>query len=369
MVYLRGLYVKTLILTITTLVILSLSQDVEAGVMKIAYKKPIFGKINAIKDKRFRLRPDYSKKVPADSESTMPDAATSSTTMTSTTTTTPIQTQAVAPTELNVEQQTTPMLPEADNTKSEAITDRNNDNEAAVNGQEIEKELGDKRLEEVDNTHMQFMGINRLGGRATADLLPNLEPLMNNTLEEQLCQQKMCEIANIAETQRSTRVDSNAEANDEIEELFPLPAPEFLIAPRSSTIRNTPTKVSKSSTVGVTESERPVPCTCGVFLASQIKRGAKEPPEGTPVITNELDRTFPCNQIGQKQCQTKCLEAIVQHLPNSASILCASLNRDCRKERAYLFIKNCRNQWFNTNLAAGREYCCRNGQPYPCPLV
>ncbi|XP_065363621.1 follicle cell protein 3C-1 [Calliphora vicina] len=107
-------------------------------------------------------------------------------------------------------------------------------------------------------------------------------------------------------------------------------------------------------------------CTCGIFLSSQFVKGSPEPPKGEPVISTTLERSFVCNAIGQKQCQTKCLEQIVQHLPNSANILCASLDRDIRKERAYLFVRNCGNKWYNTNLAAGREYCCKNGLPYNC---
>ncbi|EDW58006.2 follicle cell protein 3C-1 [Drosophila virilis] len=110
---------------------------------------------------------------------------------------------------------------------------------------------------------------------------------------------------------------------------------------------------------------QPVPCTCGVFLSSQMQNGLPE----MPLIHNEMDRMYPCNAIGRKQCQTKCLEAIVQHLPNSANIVCATLGHDCHKERAYLFIKNCHNQWVNTNLQAGREYCCKAGLPYRCPLL
>ncbi|TDG42691.1 hypothetical protein AWZ03_010889 [Drosophila navojoa] len=111
--------------------------------------------------------------------------------------------------------------------------------------------------------------------------------------------------------------------------------------------------------------QQPVPCTCGVFLTSQIKNGLPE----TPLIHNEMDRMYPCNAIGRKQCQTKCLETIVQHLPNSANIVCSALGHNCHKERAYLFIKNCQNVWVNTNLQAGREYCCKEGQPYRCPLL
>ncbi|KAH8409107.1 hypothetical protein KR009_007573, partial [Drosophila setifemur] len=120
-----------------------------------------------------------------------------------------------------------------------------------------------------------------------------------------------------------------------------------------------------SPPIPVVQDNYPVPCTCGVFLSSQIPNGLPT----APLIHQELDRMFPCNAIGQKQCQTKCLEAIVQHLPNSANIVCSALGHDCHKQRAYLFIKNCHNQWVNTNLQAGREYCCRSGLPYRCPLI
>ncbi|KAH8397522.1 hypothetical protein KR222_008935 [Zaprionus bogoriensis] len=132
----------------------------------------------------------------------------------------------------------------------------------------------------------------------------------------------------------------------------------------SSLINTLPTPPMPPKKVAATETE-PVPCTCGVFLSSQIRNGLPE----KPLIHNEMDRMYPCNAIGRKQCQTKCLEAIVQHLPNSANIVCATLGHNCHKERAYLFIKNCHNQWVNTNLQAGREYCCKEGTPYRCPLL
>ncbi|KAH8386542.1 hypothetical protein KR093_001188 [Drosophila rubida] len=126
-----------------------------------------------------------------------------------------------------------------------------------------------------------------------------------------------------------------------------------------------PSPPTPGATVPQPTVNQPVPCTCGVFLSSQIKNGLPD----APLIHNEMDRMYPCNAIGRKQCQTKCLEAIVQHLPNSANIVCATLGHNCHKERAYLFIKNCHNQWVNTNLQAGREYCCKEGVPYRCPLL
>ncbi|XP_058977770.1 follicle cell protein 3C-1-like [Musca domestica] len=125
-------------------------------------------------------------------------------------------------------------------------------------------------------------------------------------------------------------------------------------------------KKSRLSSNRLTNSTELVPCTCGIFLNSQFTKGSTDPPRGEAVISNLLDRTFPCNGIGQRQCQTKCLEQIARHLPNSANILCAALDHDIHKQRAYLFTKNCQDVWVNTNLAAGREYCCKNREPYSC---
>lgn len=58
---------------------------------------------------------------------------------------------------------------------------------------------------------------------------------------------------------------------------------------------------------------------------------------------------------------------IAKHLPNSPTILCGSIDRDVFRERAYLFIQNCDGKWVNTNLSAGREFCCKDGSPYKCP--
>lgn len=58
----------------------------------------------------------------------------------------------------------------------------------------------------------------------------------------------------------------------------------------------------------------------------------------------------------------------MKHLPNSPMILCGSVDRDIHKERAYLWTQNCQAKWVNTNLSAGREYCCKSGEYYKCPL-
>lgn len=113
--------------------------------------------------------------------------------------------------------------------------------------------------------------------------------------------------------------------------------------------------------------ESPIGCVCAIFLSGQFKKNSKEQPKGSPALIHEQIDTFPCTPVGNRLCTNKCLDTIVKYLPNSPAILCSSIDRDCHKERAYLFIKNCKNEWINTNLSAGREYCCKDGAPYKCP--
>ena len=109
------------------------------------------------------------------------------------------------------------------------------------------------------------------------------------------------------------------------------------------------------------------PCSCGVFMSGQFKKGSNEQPKGSPALIQETDINFPCNTIGTKQCINKCLDLIVKHLPNSPAIVCGTIDRDCHRERAYLFVQNCdSNSWVNSNLSAGREYCCKSGEPVSC---
>ncbi|KAJ3653537.1 hypothetical protein Zmor_012784 [Zophobas morio] len=55
---------------------------------------------------------------------------------------------------------------------------------------------------------------------------------------------------------------------------------------------------------------KPVPCTCGVFLSGQFKKGSKEQPKGVPVLTQEMDTPFMNNAMGNRQCTNKCLEMV-----------------------------------------------------------
>ncbi|RZC14248.1 follicle cell protein 3C-1 [Asbolus verrucosus] len=128
---------------------------------------------------------------------------------------------------------------------------------------------------------------------------------------------------------------------------------------------------------------KPVPCTCGVFLSGQFKKGSKDQPKGVPVLTQEMETPYMNNAMGNRQCTNKCLEmvrersarslsgfiGIITHLPKSADIICATVDRDLvHKERAFLFFKNYSDKWQGTNLSAGREFCCKDNVPYKCPL-
>ncbi|KAG5314275.1 FCP3C protein, partial [Acromyrmex insinuator] len=124
---------------------------------------------------------------------------------------------------------------------------------------------------------------------------------------------------------------------------------------------NTVTNIKSS-----TNTKQSTGCACAIFLSGQFKKGSKEQPKGYPALIHEYPDPISCTTIGNKLCVNKCLEIIVKHLPNSQAVLCASIDRDCHKERAYLFFKNCKDEWINTNLSAGREYCCKDGMPYKC---
>lgn len=54
----------------------------------------------------------------------------------------------------------------------------------------------------------------------------------------------------------------------------------------------------------------PTPCTCGIFLSGQFKKGSKDQPKGVPVLTQEMDTPFMNNAIGNRQCINKCLELV-----------------------------------------------------------
>lgn len=109
------------------------------------------------------------------------------------------------------------------------------------------------------------------------------------------------------------------------------------------------------------------PCSCAVFMSGQFKKGSIEQPKGLPALIQETEITYPCTPAGTKMCINKCLESIVKHLPNSPAIICGTIDRDCHRERAYLWVQNCDGStWINSNLSAGREYCCKSGESVSC---
>lgn len=85
--------------------------------------------------------------------------------------------------------------------------------------------------------------------------------------------------------------------------------PMLLEAHKTFNIFNLPslTKTHQNTTIDTTNM---IPCTCGVFLSGQFKKGSPDPPNGDPAFINEIEQVFPCNYAGQKLCQSKCLEAV-----------------------------------------------------------
>lgn len=55
---------------------------------------------------------------------------------------------------------------------------------------------------------------------------------------------------------------------------------------------------------------KPVPCTCAVFLSGQFKKGSKDQPRGVPVLTQEMDTPCMNNSMGTRQCTSRCLELV-----------------------------------------------------------
>ncbi|XP_045450463.1 follicle cell protein 3C-1 [Melitaea cinxia] len=115
------------------------------------------------------------------------------------------------------------------------------------------------------------------------------------------------------------------------------------------------------------------PCQCGVFMSQQvgIKEGRRSrprgPPQGEPVVTYDTDSpSLPCGSGGFKHCISKCLDVILKYLPRAGPVICGAVERDVRREKAFLFIKNCGGEWTPTNFSAGKEFCCTDGQHHKC---
>lgn len=135
---------------------------------------------------------------------------------------------------------------------------------------------------------------------------------------------------------------------------------------RNLRVRPRKTKNADLESNTVTQSDN-VPCSCAIFLTGQFnKQNRSEPPRDNPGIQLELMQHYPCTTAGNKQCSNRCLDAILKHLPNSPALICGTIDRDCFRERAYLFYQNCAPRWVNTNLSAGREFCCQSDRPVRC---
>ncbi|XP_013148697.1 PREDICTED: follicle cell protein 3C-1 [Papilio polytes] len=114
------------------------------------------------------------------------------------------------------------------------------------------------------------------------------------------------------------------------------------------------------------------PCQCGVFMSLQVgvregRRGRpRGPPTGEPVVTYDTDEpSLPCSS-GHKHCISKCLDVILKYLPKAGPVICGAVERDVHREKAFLFIKNCGDEWIPTHFSAGKEFCCKDGQHMKC---
>uniref|UniRef100_A0A8D8X9M6 Follicle cell protein 3C-1 n=1 Tax=Cacopsylla melanoneura TaxID=428564 RepID=A0A8D8X9M6_9HEMI len=58
------------------------------------------------------------------------------------------------------------------------------------------------------------------------------------------------------------------------------------------------------------KSDEPVACTCGIFMSGQFQKASKAPPKGNPIVMTEMEETYQCNPMGNKQCINKCLEMV-----------------------------------------------------------
>ncbi|KAL4715244.1 hypothetical protein ACJJTC_007826 [Scirpophaga incertulas] len=113
-------------------------------------------------------------------------------------------------------------------------------------------------------------------------------------------------------------------------------------------------------------------CQCGVFMSQQVglkqgRRGRpRGPPQGEPVVTYDTEEPSDCGLGGFRSCVTKCLDVILKYLPKAGPVICSAAERDVHREKAFLFIKNCGEDWSPTTFSAGKEFCCTDGQHHKC---
>lgn len=227
------------------LVLAAVAQEQLAAASKFAYTKPLYGKSNFVKEKRIKLRPT----------STTPAAAPTTTTTTTTTT------EAAWPSSVEFIINTTP--------KTKTATESA---DASIEATSSSKGISTSSSSSSTSTSFSSTTPSTVQS-TTAGVELDLEP------------------------------GSSISASNTITTTVTSTTPSSLV----NTLPSPPTPAT-TTTVDptVAADNQPVPCTCGVFLSSQIRNGLPE----KPLIHNEMDRMYPCNAIGRKQCQTKCLEAV-----------------------------------------------------------
>ena len=128
-------------------------------------------------------------------------------------------------------------------------------------------------------------------GTATMSLLASLIALTNAQLET------MKQIQNSLPTTQLHNLPSLPTLHQNLQSLPSLhPLPNFL-------------SNSASNDVEKEEKER-IPCTCGVFLSGQFKKGSQQQPTGNAALIQEITESLQCNSIGEKQCINRCLETV-----------------------------------------------------------
>lgn len=60
----------------------------------------------------------------------------------------------------------------------------------------------------------------------------------------------------------------------------------------------------------VTAENELTPCTCGVFMSGQFKKGSSEQPKGYAALISEQETNFSCTPAGTKLCINKCLDFV-----------------------------------------------------------
>lgn len=218
------------------LVLAALAREQLAAASKFAYTKPLYGKSNFLKEKRFKLR--------ATSTTSAPTSTTTAPTTTPTTTTTegawPSSVEFIIKTSPKTRTATEPTDASIESSSSSSISSFTSTTPSSVPS-------------------------------TTAGVEHDLEP------------------------------GSSSSASNTITTTVTSTTPSSLV----NTLPSPPTPASTTAPT-VAADNQPVPCTCGVFLSSQIRNGLPD----KPLIHNEMDRMYPCNAIGRKQCQTKCLETV-----------------------------------------------------------